>query len=119
MNERVSEKMLISIILKGLSNRFETFPTIANFKRDEKKLDEAKKDLVIYDSERQVNEKEHAFNMEKRVCLNCPERAKGSKQCTENLGSRQDGEDKAEKSFSAMGVRSLFLLQIFAKQRKN
>ena len=41
-----------------------------------------------------------------------------SKQCRENLGRRQDSEDKAQK-FSAMKARSFDLLQSFARQRKN
>ena len=57
VNEGVSEKMLISIILKGLPKQCEIFPTIAKFSREEKSLDELKRDLVNFDSERQVIEK--------------------------------------------------------------
>ena len=71
VNEGVSEKMLISIILKGLPKQFETFSTIAKFSRDEKSLDELKRDLVNFDSERQIIEKKHAFNSENRVCFKC------------------------------------------------
>ena len=35
VNEGVSEKMLISITLKGLPQKFETFSNIAKFSRDE------------------------------------------------------------------------------------
>ena len=87
--------MLISIILKGLPKQFETFSTIAKFSRDEKSLDELKRDLVNFDSERQVIEKEHAFNSENRVCFKCHKRGHVSKQCRENLGSRRDSEDRA------------------------
>ena len=55
VNEGVSEKMLISIILKGLPKQLEIFSTIAKFSRDEKSLVELKKDLMNFDSERQVN----------------------------------------------------------------
>ena len=44
VNEGVSEKMLISIILKGLPKQFETFSIIAKFSRDEESLDELKRD---------------------------------------------------------------------------
>ena len=57
VNEGVSEKMLISIILKGLPKQFETFSPIAKFSRDEKSLVELKRDLVNFDSKRQVIEK--------------------------------------------------------------
>ena len=97
VNEGVSEKMLISIILKGLPKQFETFSTIAKFSRDEKSLDELKRDLVHFDSERQVIEKEHAFNSENRVCFKCHKRGHVSKQCRENLSSRRDSEDRARK----------------------
>ena len=63
--------MLNSIILKGLPKQFETFSTIAMFSRDEKSLDEFKRDLVNFDSERQVIEKEHAFISKNRVCFKC------------------------------------------------
>ena len=56
MNERSSEKLLISFILKGLLKQFETFSTIAKFSRYEKNLDELKRNLN-FDSERQVIEK--------------------------------------------------------------
>ena len=57
VNEGVSEKMLISVFLTGLPKQFETFSTIAKFSRDEKSLEELKRDLVNFDSERQVIEK--------------------------------------------------------------
>ena len=97
VNEGVSEKMLISIILKGLPKQFETFSTIAKFSRDEKSLDELKRDLVNFDSERQIIEKKHAFNSENRVCFKCHKRGHVSKQCRENLESRRDSEDRAQK----------------------
>ena len=100
VNEGVSEKMLISIILKGFPKQFETFSTIAKFSRDEKSLDELKRDLMNFDSERQVIEKEHAFNSENRVCFKCHKRGHVghvSKQCRENLSSRRDSEDRARK----------------------
>ena len=115
VNEGVSEKRLISIILKGLPKQFETF---SKFSRDEKNLDELKRDLVNFDSERQVIEKEHAFNSENRFCFKCHKRGHVSKECRENLGSRRDSEDEARK-FSAMSVRSLDILQNIAKQRKS
>ena len=97
VNEEVSDKMLISIFLKGLPKQFKTFSTIAKFSRDEKSLDELKRDLVNFDSERQVIEKEHAFNSENRVCFKCQKRGHVSKQCRENLSSRRDSEGRARK----------------------
>ena len=48
-----------------------------------------------FDSERQVIEKEHAFNSENRVCFKCQKRGHVLKQCRENLSSRRDSEDRA------------------------
>ena len=56
-----------------------------------------KRDLVNFDSERQVIEKEHAFNSENRVCFKCHKRGHVSKQRRENLGSRQDSGYRARK----------------------
>ena len=86
-----------SIILKGPPKQFESFSTIAKLSRDEKSLDELKKNLVNFDSERQVIEKELAFNSENRVCFKCHKSGPVSKQCRENLGSRRYSEDKARK----------------------
>ena len=83
VNEEATE-MLILIILKELPKQFETFSTIAKFSRDEKNLDDLKRDLVNFDSERQVIEKEHAFNSENRVCFKCHKRGHVSKQYREN-----------------------------------
>ena len=56
VNEAVSEKF--SIILQGLPKEFEISSNIAKCSRDEKSLDELERDLVNFDSERQVIEKE-------------------------------------------------------------
>ena len=76
--------------MKKLPKQFETFSTIAEFSRDKKSLDELNRGLVNFDSERQVIEKKHAFNSENRVCFECHKRGHVSKQCRENLSSRQD-----------------------------
>ena len=83
--------------MKGLPKQFETFSTIVKISRDEKSSDELKRDLVNFDSKRQVIEKEHAFNSENRACFKCHKRGHVSKQCRENSGSRRDSEDKAQK----------------------
>ena len=95
MNERSSEKRLISIILKGLLKQFETFSTIAKFSRYGKNLDELKR-ILNFDSERQVIEKKHAFNKENRFLLIIT-RGHVSKQCRENISRRRDSEDNARK----------------------
>ena len=46
VDEQVSEPMLISIILKGLTDDFDNFVTICKFSKDEQNLDSIKGDLV-------------------------------------------------------------------------
>ena len=94
VNEGVSEK--ISIILQGLLKEFEIVSNVAKCSRDEKSLDELKRDLVNFDSERQVIEKEMLLIARTEFVLNVI-KEDVLKQCSENLGSRRDSEDKARK----------------------
>ena len=43
VDESLSEKMFVSIILKGLSKNFITFCTLVKFSKDNKSLNEIKK----------------------------------------------------------------------------
>ena len=49
VDEQVSEPMLISIILKDLTDDFDNFVTICKFSKDEQNLDSIKRDLVIFE----------------------------------------------------------------------
>ena len=52
VDEQVSEPMLISIILKGLTDDFDNFVTICQFSKDEQNLDNFKRDLVNFEYDR-------------------------------------------------------------------
>ena len=47
VDEGLSEKMFVSIILKGLSKEFNTFCTLVKFSKDDQSLNEIKKDFSI------------------------------------------------------------------------
>ena len=49
VDEQVSKPMLISIILKGLTDDFDNFVTICKFSKDEQNLDSIKRDLVNFE----------------------------------------------------------------------
>ena len=64
-----------------LRKRFKSFERP---KLQKTKVEELKRDLVNFDSERQVIEKEHDFNSENRLCFKCHKRGHVSKQYREN-----------------------------------
>ena len=49
VDEQVSEPMLISTILKVLTDDFDNFVTICKFSKDEQNLDSIKRDLVNFE----------------------------------------------------------------------
>ena len=51
-DEQVSEPMLITIILNGLTDDFDNFVTICKFSKDEQILDSIKRDLVKFENEK-------------------------------------------------------------------
>ena len=51
VNEGVTEKMFISIIMKGLPKEYESFTTLVKFSKEEKGLGEIKRDLINFDNE--------------------------------------------------------------------
>ena len=52
VNEALSEQMLISILLKGLPKDCETFCALVNFTKETKSLNEVKRDLKTFDTDR-------------------------------------------------------------------
>ena len=50
--EALSEQMFISILLKGLPNEFETFCALVEFTKETKGLDEVKRDLINFETDR-------------------------------------------------------------------
>ena len=60
VDEQVSEPMLISVILKGLTDDFDNFVAICKFSKDEQNLDSIKRDLVNFEyDKRQHSNDEH------------------------------------------------------------
>ena len=54
VNEGLSEKMFTSILLKGLPNEIDNFVTLVKYGSEDKSLDELKRDLINFDTERRI-----------------------------------------------------------------
>ena len=75
--------------------------------KDEKIFDELKRDLVSFDSERQVIEREHDFISKNKICFSCHKIGYITKQGRENLSSRQDSEENGRKKKCAKSLEIL------------
>ena len=73
VDEGLSEKMFVSIILKGLSKEFNTFCTLVKFSKDDKSLNEIRKDLLNFESDHrnEKEETEHSFISRTKTCFRC------------------------------------------------
>ena len=76
VNEGLSEKMFTSFLLKGLPNEFDNFVTLAKYGSEDKSLDELKRDLINFDTERRIesdrkNASESVFLTKQKRCHNC------------------------------------------------
>ena len=52
VDEALSERIIIKILLKGLPKEFETFCALVQFTKETKGLDEVKRDLINFDTDR-------------------------------------------------------------------
>ena len=71
VNERISKKLLVSIILKGLPKEIDNFETLVKYSKDEKFLEEFKQDLIKFDIENVKTETESVIFNNARKCFNC------------------------------------------------
>ena len=73
IGEGVSEQMLISVLLKGLTREYATFVTMVKFSKDKKDLEELKRDLINFEFDNKTNRKEEsAFNVGTPIkCFTC------------------------------------------------
>ena len=71
--ECLSEKMFVSIILKGLPKEFKTFCTFIKFSKDDKSLNEIRKDLLNFESDHwnEKEETEHSFISRTKTYFRC------------------------------------------------
>ena len=81
VNERISEKMFISIILKGLPKEYENFSTLVNYSKDKKSLEEIKRDLINFDHEKVKTKTESVFFNKDWKCFNCQKIEHIAKEC--------------------------------------
>ena len=84
VDESISEKMFVSILLKGLPREFESFCALVKYGQD-KTLDEIKRDLISFESEkrndRNTEKLESVFFTNDRTCFICHKRRHIAKFC--------------------------------------
>ena len=81
VNEYVSEKMFISLIMNGLLKEYESFTTLAKFCKEEKGLEKIKRDLINFDNENVQKKSESIFYNEEQKCFNCQKIRHIAKDC--------------------------------------
>ena len=86
VDESLSEKMVVSILLKELPREFESFCTLVKYGQD-KTLVEIKRDLINFESEklndRNTEKSESVFSTSDRTCFNCHKRGHITKFCAQ------------------------------------
>ena len=81
VNEGISEKMFVSIVLKGLPKEYENFATLVKYSKDEKILDEIERDLINFDNENVKTKTERVFFNKERKCFNFRKMGHIAKEC--------------------------------------
>ena len=77
----MSEKMFISKIMKGLPKEYESFTTLVKFSKEEKGLEEIKRDPINFDNENVQKKNESIFYNKERKCFNCQNVGHIAKDC--------------------------------------
>ena len=81
VNEGISEQMFVSIILKGLPKEYENFATLVKYSKDEKTLEEIKRDLINFNNENVKTKTESVFFNREWKCFNCQKMGHIAKEC--------------------------------------
>ena len=87
--------MFISTIMKGLPKECESFMTLVKFSKEEKGLEEIKRDLINSDNENVQKKSESIFYNRQPKCFNCQKVGHIAKDCrlkkakTEKKGGSQ------------------------------
>ena len=81
--------MFTSILLKGLPNEFDNFVTLVKYGSEDKSLDELKRDLINFDTERKIesdrkNASESVFLTKQKRCHNCNKFGHIARFCSSN-----------------------------------
>ena len=89
VNGGLSEKVFTSILLKGLPNEFDNFVTLVKYGSEDKSVDELKRDLINFDTERRIesdrkNASESVFLTKQKRCHNCNKLGHIAKFCRSN-----------------------------------
>ena len=81
VNEGISEKMFVSIILKWLPKEYENIATLVKYSKDEKTLEEFLRDLINFDNENVKTKTESVFSNKERKCFNCQKMGHIAEEC--------------------------------------
>ena len=81
VNEGISEKKFVSILLKGLQKENENFATLVKYSKDEKTLEEIKRDLINFDNENVKTKTDSLLFNKERKCFNCEKIGHIAKEC--------------------------------------
>ena len=81
VNEGIRKKIFVSIILKGLPKEYVNFATLVKYSKDEKTLNEIKRDLMTFDNKKVNTKTESVLFNEDRNCFNCQKMGHIAKEC--------------------------------------
>ena len=108
VDEGLSENMFVSIILKGLAKKFFTFCTLVKFSKDDKCLNEIKKDLYNFENHRNEKEvTEHSLISRAKTCFRCNKTRHVAAHCRPKLANEvnQSSSDRHPvKSFRCLEI---------------
>ena len=100
VNEGISDKMFISIILKGLPKEYQNSATLVNYNKDEKTLEEFKRDLINFDNENVKTKTESVFFYKERKCFNSQKMGQIAKECGLNKTTHEQTKASPIKCFN-------------------
>ena len=81
VSEGISEKKFVEIILKGQPKEHEKIATLVNYSKDEKTLEENKRDLINFNNKNVKTKTESVFFNKERKCFNCQKIGHIAKEC--------------------------------------
>ena len=131
------KKMFTSILLKGVPNQFDNFFTLVKYSREDKSLDELKRDLINFDTERRIesdrkNASDSVFLTKQKRCHNCNKIGHNAKVCRSNKNRKPHNPQlSTSKKFSAtiaiishtklqsVGIKSLIVMPGEALEMRN
>ena len=90
VDEQVTDQMLLSLVLKGLPNEYDSFVTVVNFTKNVKNFEEIKQDLINFDADRHRPQPENSafFSKKQLKCYSCGKLGHKAAEC-QNRGKAE------------------------------